>query len=117
MMQVGIALGTDSVERHFQPDLSVDIAVTAMIALVVGVEDHDLVAEKPGGLRSPVRDQSLGLGQLQLELVTQEPSDLDFDLLCFPFGPVKPQGKSSAYAEWRVMPTVVSASLVGGVVS
>ena len=60
VVQVGRALGADHVGRYFQPDPRVDAAVTAPIVLVVGVQDHDLVAEEPGGLRPPVSDQCLG---------------------------------------------------------
>jgi len=48
---------------------------------VAGVQDHDLVAEEPGGLRPPVSDQGLGRGQLQFELVVQELPDTSLDLL------------------------------------
>ena len=62
MMQIGTALGANDVGRHLQPDLRVDAAVTAMIVLAVVVQDHDLVAEEPGGLCPPVSDQGLGFG-------------------------------------------------------
>jgi hypothetical protein len=54
------AFGADHVGWHFQPDSRVDAAVTALVVLVVGVQHHNLVAEKPGGLCPPVRDQGLG---------------------------------------------------------
>jgi hypothetical protein len=50
---------------------------------VVGVQDHNLIAEEPGGLRPPVGDQGLGRGQFQFELVVQELPDASFDLLGF----------------------------------
>jgi hypothetical protein len=80
-VQVGRAFDAEHVGRHLQPDPRVDAAVTAPIALVVGVQDHDLVAEEPGGLRPPVRDQDLGRRQLQFELVVQELPDPRLDLL------------------------------------
>jgi hypothetical protein len=61
VVQVRFALGGDDVDRYFQPDGRVDAAVPALIVLVVGVQDHDLVAQEPGGLRPPVRDQGLDL--------------------------------------------------------
>ena len=60
VVQVGRALGADHVGWHLQPDPRVDAAVTALIVLVVGVQNHDLIAEEPGGLRPPVGDQGLG---------------------------------------------------------
>jgi hypothetical protein len=51
--------------------------------LVVGVQGHDLVAEEPGGLGPPVRDQGLGRRQLQLEVLVQELADLGLDLFGF----------------------------------
>jgi hypothetical protein len=80
-MQVGCAFGVDNVGRHLQPDRRVDAAMTAPIVFVVGVQYHDLVAEKPGGLRPPVGDQGLGRRQLLLELIVQELSDPSLDLL------------------------------------
>jgi len=86
VVQVGRALGADDAERHFQPDRRVDAAVTALIMLVIGVQDHDLIAEEPGSLRPPVSDQGLGCGQFQLELIMQELPDAGLDLLGFPPG-------------------------------
>jgi hypothetical protein len=81
VVQIGFALGVDHVGRHFQPDRRVDAAVTAMIVLVVGVQHHDVVAEEPGRVCPPVRDQGLGRRQLQAELSTEEPADIGLDLL------------------------------------
>jgi hypothetical protein len=81
VVQVRRALRADHIDRYFQPDRRVDTAVTAPIALVVGVQDHDLIAEEPGGLRPPVGDQGLGRGQFQFELVVQELPDASLDLL------------------------------------
>jgi len=50
VVQVGRAPGADHIGRHLQPDPRVDAAVTAPIVLVVGVQNHDLIAEEPGGL-------------------------------------------------------------------
>jgi hypothetical protein len=86
--------------------------VTAMVVLVVGVHHHHLVAEEPGGLRPPVGDQGLGRGQLQLELLAQEPPGLVLDLLGLLPGPVKPSTQSSAYADSEVMPSMRTSSLV-----
>ncbi|MFD7057630.1 hypothetical protein ACFWDX_59225, partial [Streptomyces mirabilis] len=58
--------------------------MTALVVLGVVVQDHDLVAEEPGGTRPPVRNQGLVLGQFQVELVVQEPADVGLDLLGFP---------------------------------
>jgi hypothetical protein len=95
-VQVGRALGTDDVGGHIQPDPCVDAAVTAMIALDVGVHHHYLVADEPGGLCPPVGDQGLGRGQFQLELLAQKPPDLVLDFPGFLPGPVKASTQSSA---------------------
>ncbi|WP_239342520.1 hypothetical protein [Frankia sp. CiP3] len=81
VVQVGRTCGTDDIDRHLQPDRRVDAAVTSLIALVVGVQHHNLIAEEPGGLRPPMCDHGLGLGQLQREIFPQEPPDLGLDFL------------------------------------
>src|SRR5699024_4417729 len=70
MVPLRAALSTDNFTRHFQSDLRVDAALTAMVVLGAVVQDHDLITKKTSRLRPPVSDQSLFLGQFQLELVT-----------------------------------------------
>src|SRR5437016_12131080 len=81
MPAVGATLGPYDVRWHFQPDLAVDGAPTAPVALVVAVEDGNLVAEEAGGLCPPVGDQRLFLREFQLELLVQELPELRLDLL------------------------------------
>jgi hypothetical protein len=98
-VQVGRAFAAEHVGQHLQPDPRVDAAVTAPIALVVGVQDHDLVAEKPGGtvrryvIRVLVGDSS--------SLSSSRRNAAIFDLICSAscLGPTNPSSQSSAYVE------------------
>ncbi len=65
---------------HEQPDRSVDRPAVAG-DLGVGVLGTDLVAEEARRLAGSVRDQRLGLRQLQLEFLAQERRDLRLDVL------------------------------------
>jgi len=65
---------------HEQPDRSVDRPAIAG-DLGVGVLGADLVAEEARRLAGSVRDQRLGLRQLQLEFLAQERRDLRLDVL------------------------------------
>jgi hypothetical protein len=67
----GLHLAAITSAGTFSPIAAFDAAVAALVVLVVGVQGHDLVAEEPGGLSPPVRDQGLGRGQCQLELLVQ----------------------------------------------
>lgn len=86
MVQVGRALGADHLDRHFESDRRVDAAVTTVVVLVVGLQHRDLVAEEPGRSCPAVCDQGLGRGQLQLEVLVQEPPHHVLDLLGLPPG-------------------------------
>jgi hypothetical protein len=65
---------------HEQPDRSVDRPAIAG-DLGVGVLGADLVAEEARRPAGSVRDQRLGLRQLQLEFLAQERRDLRLDVL------------------------------------
>jgi hypothetical protein len=80
---------------------------------VVGVQNHHLVAEEPGGLRPPVGDQGLGRGQLQFELVVQERPDLGLDLLGLLPGAGEAQQPVVRLCRCRGYGEVESAVLVG----
>jgi hypothetical protein len=58
---------------------------------VVTVPGGDLVAEEFGRACSGVGDQRLLLGQLQPEVITQEPGKALFDLFGFGFGSDEPE--------------------------
>ena len=81
VMAVAGALRPHNVRWHFQPDPSVDAAVTVLIALMVGLQDGDLIAEEACGLRPSVGDQRLWLREFQLEFIAQELAELGLDLL------------------------------------
>src|SRR3954453_4268295 len=57
-----------------------------MVVLVVGLQHRDLVAEEPGRSCPAVCDLGLGGGQLQLEVLMQEPPHRILDLLGLPSG-------------------------------
>jgi hypothetical protein len=80
--RVSGALGLDHLLGHAQPDPTVGRSA-ACGELLVGMLGGDLIAEEPRRVGAGVGDQRLVLGQLQLEVISQEPAEATFDLLSF----------------------------------
>src|SRR5215471_2430941 len=107
VVQVGRALRADHIDRYLQPDRRIDAAVTAPIVLVVGVQDHDLIAE----------DRAACVRPWVIRVLAGDSSSLSWScrncpiqaLICSAScrGPVKPSSQSSAYADFGIMPTVM----------
>jgi len=77
--------------RHSQPDLSVNAPVTAPVELMVVLQDHEVIAKEPRGVRPRVGDQGLGVGEFKFEVIAQEHPDRLLDLLGFAAWPAKPK--------------------------
>jgi hypothetical protein len=84
------AFGFDHVHRHAQTDLAVDRPAARGLLPIV-VLGRDLVAEEPRRTGAGVGDQRLVLGQLQLEILSQELAEATFDLLGFGLRPGEPE--------------------------
>jgi hypothetical protein len=80
----------DDVPGHEQPDRPVDRPAIPG-DLDIGVLGLDLVAEEARRLAGGVRDQRLGLRQLQPEFLVQERRDLRLDVLGLAPGACEPQ--------------------------
>jgi hypothetical protein len=79
------------VRWHAQADLAVKTAVTAPVELSVVLQHHEVIAEEPRGLCPRMGDQGLGLGEFELEVLAQEPSDRLLDRLSLTAWAAKPQ--------------------------
>ena len=59
---VGLAMLLDDVGGNPQPNAAIDLALTAVVVLVVGLLVYEFVAEEPRRLAGGVGDESLFLG-------------------------------------------------------
>jgi hypothetical protein len=96
---VASAFRTDDGGGHFEADLPINAAATVVVACRVVGQHGDLVAEEVGSLGPRVRQQRLGLGELQPQLFPHERADLLLDRLGFDARSVEPEQEVSSRGE------------------
>src|SRR5262249_59469553 len=77
------------------------------IVVAVGPEGGDLVAEEPRGLRGGVREAGFRHGEVEVELLAQEPPELPRDRFGLVPRPTKPQ------QEIVSIPQIVESAVAG----
>ncbi|MDQ3929247.1 MAG: hypothetical protein M3328_08880, partial [Chloroflexota bacterium] len=71
--------------RNPKSHTPVDTALTALVMLIIGVEDVDVIAQEARLFSTRMRNQGLRLIEFQFQFVTQERGNCLFDFLSFGF--------------------------------
>src|ERR1700722_2480199 len=70
-------------KRNPKADTAIDTALTAMVMLVVGMKNMDLITQKLSDFVPRMGNECLFVTELQLQFVTQKRGDLVLDFQCF----------------------------------
>src|SRR5512142_1586926 len=65
--QIGLTFFGNDLPGHFQPDLSIDAAMSTPVMLVIVVEDHDVVAKKFRRMGPGMGNERLFLRECQMQ--------------------------------------------------